>query len=38
MSLSEGSEASLPPSGDPSYGQMAKMLNFKDFRRMQNNF
>ena len=31
-------EVSLPPSGDPSYGQMARMLNFKDFRRMQNNF
>ena len=31
-------KASLPPSGDPSYGQIAKMLNFKDFRRMQNNF
>ena len=31
-------EVSLPPSGDPSYGQMAKMLNFKDFRRKQNKF
>ena len=31
-------ETSLPPSGDPSYGQTAKMLNFSILRRMQNNF
>ena len=31
-------EVSLPPSGDPSYGQTAKMLNFNILRRMQNNF
>jgi hypothetical protein len=31
-------EESFPPSGDPSYGETAKMLKFNILRRMQSNF